>query len=116
MMTHPSGGPIGARVTMAASRLVMIDWGEHYERALSRSRMEIGLLSGYVDDICQGGTSIRLGLRYEQHDKWTWTEEDYKEDLERRMEGESRDMRMIRICLPLDNKINKDIKFTAEVA
>ena len=40
-----SGGPIGARVTMAASRLVMIDWGEEYSSALKRSRMEIGLLS-----------------------------------------------------------------------
>ena len=31
MYRQGSGGPIGARVTMAASRLVMIDWGEHYE-------------------------------------------------------------------------------------
>ena len=77
-----SGGPIGARVAMAASRLVLIDWGEDYSSALRRSRMEIGLLSGYVDDIRQGGTSIRLGLRYGQDDKWTWREEDYKEDLE----------------------------------
>ena len=100
---------------MAASRLVMIDWGEEYSSALKKSRMEIGLLSGYVDDIRQVGTSIRLGLRYVKL-KWRWSEDQYQEDLEMRSKGESRDKRMIRICLPVANQINKDIEFTAEAA
>ena len=50
-----SGGPIGARVTMAASRLVMVDFGSNYRSALELSKMELALLSGYVDDVRQGG-------------------------------------------------------------
>ena len=33
-----------------------------------------------------------------------------------RSKGESRDKRMIRICLPVANQINKDLEFTAEAA
>ena len=50
---------------------------------------------------------ITSGYGYEEH---------YMEDLERRMEGESKDMRVILICMPLANKINQDLKFTTEVA
>ena len=45
---------IGAS-TMAASRLVMQDWGEIYKSALELSSMELGLLRGYVDYVRQGG-------------------------------------------------------------
>ena len=43
-------------------------------------------------------------------------EDQYQEDLEMRSKGESRDKRMIRICLPVANQINKDLEFTAEAA
>ena len=44
------GGPIGARVTMAAARLVMSDWGERWKSILEESKILIGMLEGYVDD------------------------------------------------------------------
>ena len=112
-----SGGPIGARVTMAASRLVMQDWGSTYRVSLELAKMEVGLLSGYVDDVRQGGTCLRWGLRFEIEKKeWRWTECAMLEDEEKNKEGESNDERMIRICHPLMNSINPDLEFTAEIA
>ena len=112
-----SGGPIGARVTMAAARLVMQDWGFNVRATLEMAKMEVALLSGYVDDVRQGGTSLRLGLRFDIANwKWTWSEEALKEDEDLRKAGENRDMRMVRLCLPICNNINRDLEFTAEVA
>ena len=112
-----SGGPIGARVTMAAARLVMQDWGENYRSSLERSKMEIGLLSGYVDDVRQGGTSLRLGLRFDvDGGNWKWSEEAMQEDKEKREGGEGRDERMKRLCMPVMNSINEDLEFTAETS
>ena len=109
-----SGGPIGARVTMCAARLVMQDFGEKYKASLTLARMELTLLSGYVDDVRQGGTSLGLGMKYSiENDKWEWSEKAMWEDVERRKGGENRDERMRRICLPLLNTINKDLEFTA---
>ena len=53
-----SGGPIGARVTMAAARIVMQDWSEQYSRILIKAKLEIWLFSGYVDDGRQGTTRL----------------------------------------------------------
>ena len=44
------GGPIGSRVTMAASRLVMQEWSEGYLDILERSGMRTDALKGYVYD------------------------------------------------------------------
>ena len=49
-----SGGPIGARVTMAASRLVMYKLGMEYTQILIRSNLDHRLFGIYVDDVCQG--------------------------------------------------------------
>ena len=98
-------------MTVAAARIVMQDWGVTLELAM----MELALFSGYVDDVRQGGTSIRLGLRYDTNTKsWRWSEGDYKEDMDMRRDGESRNERMIRLCLPVANSINRDLVFTAE--
>ena len=65
-------GKCRTRVTMASARLVMQNWGAEYKTALELSRMELGLLAGYVDDVRQGGTGIRFGLRFEIEDrKWS---------------------------------------------
>ena len=44
------GGPIGARVTMCAARLVMEDWGKRYTIILLNSGLNVWILKGYVDD------------------------------------------------------------------
>ena len=76
--------------------------------------MEIILLTGYVDDIRKSGTCVRLGLRFIVGAGWKWSEADYQEDLEMRRTGESRNSRMVRICMPLVNSINQDLEFTSE--
>ena len=112
-----SGGPIGARVTMAAGRLVMMKWGNNYRMPLGLSKMELSLLGGYVDDVRQGGSQIRYGLRWVSSSmSWSWSESARNEDIRLKLEGESPDNRMRRICLPVMNCINPDLKFTAEIA
>ena len=112
-----SGGPIGARVTMCAARLVMQDWGGQVHRSLQLAKVEIGLLSGYVDDVRLGSTALRLGMRYQIESRsWSWRKEDMMEDKILQEEGENRDRRMARVCLPLLDSINGNLKFTTEVA
>ena len=77
--------------------------------------MELTLFTGHVDDVRKSGTSIRLGLRYQTTTlTWEWSEEDYKEDLNLRRQGESRNQRMTRLCLPLLNTMNSNLTFTSE--
>ena len=57
-----SGGPIGARITMACSRLVMQQWGEAYTSVLLRSNIRLRMFGNYVDDIPQGTNRGRLPI------------------------------------------------------
>ena len=52
------GGPIGARLTMSAARIVMMDWAEEYNNILSNGDDEPELLEVYVDDGRQAGHKI----------------------------------------------------------
>jgi hypothetical protein len=60
-----SGGPIGARVTMCASRMVMQHWARNYRNILLQARLRLALLRGYVDDGCQGSTVLRRGMIFD---------------------------------------------------
>ena len=112
-----SGEPIGARVTMAAARIVMDEWGERYKGMLETAKLEIGMLTGYVDDVRQGSTCLRMGTRFSaEEQRFIWNEDAKKEDLSRRKEmHESTNARMVRVCLPAINSINKDLEFTTEI-
>jgi hypothetical protein len=55
-----SGGPIGARVTMAASRLVMYNWGLEYTQILIRSDLDLRLFGIYLDDVRQGNRLFQV--------------------------------------------------------
>ena len=57
------GGPIGARLTMACSRVVMQDWGEGYMRILREAGLQVTLFKIYVDDGRQVSTVLRMGSR-----------------------------------------------------
>ena len=59
-----SGGPIGARVTMVAARLVMSDWGEKYRQILIASFIPPDLLGGYVDDGRQESGVLEIGMTF----------------------------------------------------
>ena len=91
-----SGGPIGARVTMAAARLVMQEWSEAYRKILEDSGAELDAHGGYVDDGRQATSLMLKGSRFVPELKrfaWRadWEEEDIKEDL-------PDEVRMANIC------------------
>ena len=107
------GGPIGARVTMAASRLVMQSWSEAYKEILTNSGLEVDWLNGYVDDGRQASSVFKLGMRFQPESMlFEHSAEAEAEDIEL---DESSDRRMARICLPAMNHVNKDLIFTVEV-
>ena len=63
------GGPIGSRVTMVSSRLVMQDWSEGYLDILEKSGVRADALKGYVDDGRQN-TDLRIrGSRYKPREE-----------------------------------------------
>ena len=110
------GGPIGQRPTMAASRLVIMDFFKKYREILLRSDLKISLLKVYVDDGRQVTSKMRKGMRYDKtEDKFVWRKEAEEEDEQKELEGEKKDEYMARLCLPVLNMINSDLKFTAEV-
>jgi hypothetical protein len=113
------GGPIGARVTMAASRIVMYDWAQLYRGKLEDICLWTPVLKGYVDDVQQRTEMLERGIRYLENKETfregkfvrdeNWIEEDRERDenegVIRRMEEEMRKAM---------NDINPDITFTTE--
>ena len=111
-----SGGPIGARITMATARIIMQAWGNKYREILNKCGLENWLSGSYVDDARQGTQAVKKGNRYNfETEKMEFRDEALREDKEKSMGGESTNKRMARICLPIMNSINPDLVFTVEV-
>ena len=111
-----SGGPIGNRLTMACSRVVMLEWGDEYSRILREAGLTVTLFKIYVDDVRQASTALKMGTRYDTEEKkMKVTEEARIEDEKLRDEGETLDARMARILTPAMNSINPDLLFTVEL-
>ena len=107
------GGPIGARITMAASRLVMQEWSERYTMTLRTSLVEMWALRGYVDDIRQMSEVMRRGTRFnKQERRYMWREDWEREDIEK---NEPDEVRMGKICLEGMNSVS-NLTFTVETA
>ena len=107
-----SGGPIDARVTMAASRLVMYNWGLAYTQILIRSILDLRLFGIYVDDVRQVTGLLPRGFRFVLEEKrfvyrGEWKEEDDLEDI-------SDLTRVGRACQVAMNSVNPDLQFTVE--
>ena len=64
-----SGGPIEARITMVAARLVMHSWSRRYSGILLRAGLRLPYHGGYVDDGRQGSTTLRLGTVFNEEKK-----------------------------------------------
>ena len=112
-----SGGPIGARVTMAVARLVMNNMGRKYRLILEAGGLRSFLSSVYVDDSRQKTNNLAKGMRYDVgNNKFEITQEAIEEDNKKLKEGEPISRRMARICQPIMNSVNCDLKFTTEVA
>ena len=111
-----SGGPIGLRITMACSRMVMQDWGEQYQSILLKADLKITLLKSYVDDIRKACSLLKMGTRFEPEMKiFTWNREWEEEDRLLKEQGETKDARMARVCQPAMDSIIPDLKFTTEI-
>lgn len=107
-----SGGPIGARVTMAAARIVMQSWSRRYKSILLRSGLRLTLLAGYVDDGRHSGTTLRRGMRYvKEKDAFVFSKEWKDED---DALGETSNVRMARVCKDAMNSVSDDLQFTTE--
>ena len=103
------GGPIGARCTMAASRLVMQTWSEGYLEILERSGLTVDAIKGYVDDGRHWSDLIRRGSRFCQERMrimWRedWEEEDDKENL-------PDEVRMGQVCLKAMNAVTSPLQW-----
>ena len=110
------GGPIGARITMAAARIVMFDWSCHYRALLEDICLWCPLLKYYVDDFRQITGKLKHGVRFSIEDgrfveKEEWIEDDRKRDSERGITS-----RMAEECRKAMNSINPDVQFTTETA
>ena len=109
------GGSIGDRWTGCASELVMQSWSEEYEKILTRSNVEVLLLSGYVDDGRQVTSSLPLGSRFNKNEKmFQFSEAAELEDKKLQVRGESNNQRMARITQEAMNSVNMDLEFTVE--
>ena len=68
-----SGGPIGARLTMALARLVMQSWGENFSRILKKNNIGEYLRGIYVDDGRNIIDILSNGIRYEKKKRSLFT-------------------------------------------
>ena len=108
-----SGGPIGARLTMALARLVMQDWSEQFSRILKKNGISEHLRGIYVDDGRNIIDILMEGTRYEKEKeefvyKREWAEQDRENNVDKKKRTEIE-------IKELMNSINSDLKFTTEV-
>ena len=60
------GGPIGMKLTMSVSRIVMADWGLRAREILTEAGFRVFMLTSYVDDIRLVVDWIPAGYYYNQ--------------------------------------------------
>ena len=105
------GGPIGARCTMAASRLVMQEWSEGYKSILIRSGLTLDDIKGYVDDGRHWSDLLIKGTRFDrQRMLFTWRQDWEEEDAFENLPDEAR---MGKVCLEAMNAVNSDLTYWA---
>jgi hypothetical protein len=95
------GGPIGARVTMCAARMVMQHWAREYTGILIQAGLRIPLMTGYVDDGRQGSTTLRRGMKFDTEKRMFA----YSKEQERIDEDDPDNVRMAKRCLPAMNAV-----------
>ena len=107
------GGPIGARVTMAVSKLVMEEWKIEFNKILKGSEIEELLSGNYVDDGRSYQRKLNWGERFDSAlNRIVWDKEkekvDEKENVDR---TELTRKEMLRAM----NSVSSDLSFTMEV-
>ena len=96
MYRQKQGGPIGLRITMAAARVVMGEWGEKLLKILKDEGMEALLAALYVDDARLVTPVLDLGKRWDNKQNKLIYRDDWKqEDLESKESSTRRTAREI---------------------
>ena len=106
-------GPIGARITMVAARLVMQSWSRKYSSILLRAGLRLPYHGGYVDDGRQGSTTLRLGTVFNKEEK-KFEICEMQKVIDKKVREPS-NVRMSRLCKDAMNSISEDLTFTTEV-
>ena len=108
-----SGGPIGARLTMAVARLVMQSWKENFNEILKNSEISELLSALYVDD----GRSVQRKLCYGERFSPEKNAIVYSESLAEVDINDAVDKNELtrREMLNAMNSVNKDLQFTMEL-
>ena len=106
------GGPIGARITMAVSRLVMQEWKDQYNKILQESNI-IEYLSGLcVDDGRTFQRKLKWGERFcKNQNEFTFDVVDIKDRKENVNRNELTRWEVLRAM----NSVNNDLEFTMEL-
>ena len=108
-----SGGPIGMRITMAAARLVMCDWGLRMKEIFNKANIQTYLKAVYVDDKRSLMPAIKKGTRWVDKQKsFEFREDWFKEDTELEESSTRRTANEIRKAM---DSINPDLKFEIEI-
>ena len=98
------GGPIGARITVAARSSITM---------AVRSSIRLYMKpTNYVDDVRQGSDQIKKGIRYEKEENKLVYKEEWKQDDIRKNQTDLK--RMCEVCLEVMHTIEKDMQFTVE--
>ena len=109
-----SGGPIGLRITMAAARIVMGEWGERYTKIMLQAELKIWLKGLYVDDVRTGTTVLAKGKRWDDQEKKFIYRDAWKEEDEKNEDSDTK-----RMSLQLNKAMNsvfEGINLTIEIA
>ena len=107
-----SGGPIGARLTMAIARLVMQDWWDTFSQILSNSKIKERLRAIYVDDGRMIVEKLKKGFKYDKKEKKFKYEKEWDEiDT---VSGETEEARTVEQMQIAMCDISEDLQFTME--
>ena len=108
------GGPIGMRVTMAASRVMMGEWGEEFTKIMMTANINVYMKCLYVDDIRIVVSVMKKGTRWNPASKCLEYREEW--ELEEKDTEESNTSRMSRLLRPAMSSIYEGISLTMEIA
>ena len=102
------------RLTGACAKVVMAQWSIRVNEILRRNNIEIWLAAGYIDDIRYLTSKISLGWRWSEKSKQLEYREEWQEEEEE--ERYSLDKKTSLEVGKIMNSVNKDLKFTTEIA
>ena len=109
---HMEGGPQGLRATGSCAKMVMDDWMETFRRILRENKVEVYLISKYVDDVLLICKNFKLGS-YWNGDSVDWSKEVQRKHEQSEM---SKNKLTLEILIQMADSIHEFLNFTGEVS